>query len=180
MPRLVLQHPRTVLALGILAACLARLPVAAQALGPMMPPDMPLPLFPHSAGDEPSMVLSILTRGAGLTKEQRQQVAKIMHAHRERLDDTRQRVRSAQDELAARMCMPGPLPTDALAPHVDRLAVAHRARLEAIVAAAREVRDVLTPEQLARAAAWTARLQKVRAEVHDLFDDDGAESKPPR
>jgi len=179
MPRLVLHPPRTVLALGILAACLACLPVAAQPLGPMLPPDQPLPLFPQS-GDEPSMLLGILTRGAGLTKEQRQQVAKIMDAHRERLDDTHRRVRTAQDELAARMCAPGALPADALAPDVERLAAAHRARLEAIVGAAREVRGVLTPEQLARAAAWTSRLQKLRTEIHDLFEDDHTESKSPR
>jgi hypothetical protein len=103
-----------------------------------------------------------------------------MSAHRERLEDAGRRVRTAQDELAARMCVPGELPADVLGPHVERLAAAHRARLDAIVEAAREVRAVLTPEQLARAAAWTSRLQKLRAEVRDLFDDDGSESKPPR
>ena len=179
MLRLAPHRPGTVLVLGILAACLARLPVAAQPLGPVLPPDMPVPFFPQSPGDEPSMLLGILTRGAGLTKEQRQQVAKIMNAHREGLEDTRRRVRTAQDALAARMCVPGPLPADAIAPDVERLAAAHRARLEAIVGAAREVRGVLTPEQLARAAAWTSRVQKLRAEIHDLFDDD-TESKPPR
>jgi hypothetical protein len=64
MPRLVLHRPGTVLALAILLACVGPLPVAGQPLGPMMPPDMPVPLFPQPPGDEPSILLGILTRGA--------------------------------------------------------------------------------------------------------------------
>jgi len=167
---------RTALATALVAAVLASVASRAQIPAPIVPPvpaqpGMP-PAYPY-VEDEPGLLVGLLLRGAGLSREQRRKVRYTLAEHRPRLRAAKGQLRAAQDALADRMTVPGPLAAKALEPQVERLAKAHRAQIDEVVATALEVRVVLTPEQLARAAKWKDRFQRLRKEMQELVDEGG-------
>jgi Spy/CpxP family protein refolding chaperone len=120
-------------------------------------------------GDGTGMLIPLVLKGVDLTPEQETRVQEIMAAHRATLQTLSQQMRQVHEELATRLFTPGEVQTADLTPHTQRIAQLREQLMQAGLAAALEVRAVLTPEQLAKAAELKERMQTLRSEMRSLF-----------
>ncbi len=110
-----------------------------------------------------------LIRGVGLTEAQQAQVRQIAGNHRERFRTLSSELRAAQEALTAKLYSPDPLTSDDVSPllrQIDQLR-GDLSRESAQVAL--EIRGILTPEQLTKAAQLHQRLSELRAETRKLL-----------
>jgi Spy/CpxP family protein refolding chaperone len=117
--------------------------------------------------------LWLMIRGAALTPEQQAKVRGILSTHRATTRPLVEQLRQAQQELGAKLLAPGPLQPADLQPQLGRIGQLRDQLAQDGAQAALEVRAVLTPEQLARAAQTKERLTQLREEMHQLV-------QPPR
>jgi Spy/CpxP family protein refolding chaperone len=115
----------------------------------------------HRAGRGDFAIL----RAVGLTDEQKAQIRQIYANHRPQLQALYQQLRAAERQLRDQLYGPNP-PTVADLDPINRL----REQLAAErLQIALEIRNVLTPEQLARAAQIRQRLQQLRQQERSLL-----------
>jgi Spy/CpxP family protein refolding chaperone len=117
--------------------------------------------------------LWLMIRAANLTPEQQAKVRGILSTHRATTRPLIEQLRQAQQELGAKLLAPGPLPPADLQPQLGRIGQLRGQLAQDGALAALEVRAVLTPEQLARAAQTKERLTQLREEMRQLM-------QPPR
>lgn len=135
--------------------------------------------FPHGGmhgmgprmtmGDGTGMLIPLVLRGVDLTPEQETRVQEIVAAHRATLQTLFQQMRQAHEELSTKLFTPGDVQTADLTPYTQRITQLREQLMEAGLAAALEVREVLTPEQLAKAAELKERMQTLHSEMRGLF-----------
>ena len=126
---------------------------------------------PGMMGDGPGMMLPLLLRGADLTPEQKTQVQGIMANHREQFHTLFSQVRAAQKDLADKLFASEAVTVDKLAPQVQQVTQLRGQLLQEGLKTALEVRGVLTPEQLTKAAQRRDRLQALHAEMRSLLEE---------
>jgi len=126
---------------------------------------------PGMMGDGPGMMLPLLLRGADLTPEQKTQVQKIMANNRDEFHTLFNQVRAAQKDLVDQLFASKAVTVDKLAPQVQQVTQLRGQLLQEGLKTALEVRGVLTPEQLAKAAQRKARLQALHAEMRSLLEE---------
>jgi len=117
--------------------------------------------------------LWLMIRAAGLSPDQQAKVRGILSAHRAATRPLVEQLRQAQQELGAKLLAPGPLQPADLQPQLGRIGQLRDQLAQDGAQAALEVRAVLTPEQLARAAQTKERLSQLREEMRQLM-------QPPR
>ena len=117
--------------------------------------------------------LWLMIRAANLTPEQQAKVRGILSTHRTTTRPLIQQLRQAQQELGAKLLAPGPLQPADLQPQLGLISQLRDQLAQDGAQAALEVRAVLTPEQLARAAQTKERLSQLREEMRQLV-------QPPR
>jgi Spy/CpxP family protein refolding chaperone len=110
-----------------------------------------------------------MIRSAGLTPEQQAKVRGILSTHRTTTRPLIEQLRQAQQELGAKLLAPGPLQPADLQPQLARIGQLRDQLAQDGAQAALEVRAVLTPEQLARAAQTKERLSQLREEMRQLM-----------
>jgi Spy/CpxP family protein refolding chaperone len=93
-----------------------------------------------------------LVRGAELTEDQKAQVRQILDTHRPRLRQLRSDLRASHAQLMGRLHAPGPVTAEELAPLAAAVEQLRTQLDQEVLQAALEVRALLTPEQLAKAA----------------------------
>ena len=93
-----------------------------------------------------------LIRGVGLTEAQQAQVRQIVGSHRERFRTLSSELRAAQEALTARLYSPDQVASDDLSPLLRQIDQRRGDLSRESAQVALEVRGVLTPEQLAKAA----------------------------
>jgi Spy/CpxP family protein refolding chaperone len=125
-----------------------------------------------AGGDRPGMLFPLLLRAVDLTAEQKAQVRAVMARHRPTLESLFQQMHAANDALAARLLAPGAVQAADLAPNVQQLASLRQQLTQEWVAAALDLRGILTPAQLAKAAQVHQRLEALRTEMRQLFRGD--------
>jgi Spy/CpxP family protein refolding chaperone len=151
---------------GLLAISLSAMPAAAQGMpmrggwhGPGGGPDAGGEVFP----------LRMILRSVGLTDAQRDQVRQILASHRPRFQALRGQIRTLTTQLTDKLYAPGAVSADdasAIRQQVSQL----RDQLgQEGLQTALEIRNVLTPDQLARAAQIRQRMQELRAEMQSLM-----------
>jgi Spy/CpxP family protein refolding chaperone len=113
--------------------------------------------------------LWLMIRAAGLTPEQQAKVRGILATHRTTTRPVIEQLRQAQQELGAKLLAPGPLQPADLQPQLGRIGQLRDQLAQDGAQAALEVRAVLTPEQLARAAQTKERLTQLREEMRQLM-----------
>lgn len=156
---------------GVLAAVLltavGTIPAGAQTPGP--PPGGP-GHEPGMRGDmgRPDGELWLMIRSANLTPEQQAKVRGILSAHRSTARPLIEQLRQAQQELGAKLLAPGQVQTADIQPFLQRIGQLRDQLALDSAQAALEVRAVLSPEQLARAAQTKERLRQLREEMHQL------------
>lgn len=156
----------------ILAAALLIASTATAGLAQSPGPDAPLGGMRGSMGRMDGE-LWLMIRAATLTPEQQAKVRGILSTHRATTRPLIEQLRQAQQELGAKLLTPGPLQPADLQPQLGRIGQLRDQLAQDGAQAALEVRAVLTPEQLARAAHTKERLTQLREEMRQLV-------QPPR
>lgn len=113
--------------------------------------------------------LWLMIRAANLTPDQQAKVRGILSTHRTTTRPLVEQLRQAQQELGAKLMAPGPLQPADLQPQLGRIGQLRDQLAQDGAQAALEVRAVLTPEQLARAAQTKERLTQLREEMRQLM-----------
>lgn len=122
--------------------------------------------------DGAGTVLPVLLRGVRLTDEQRTQVRKIMSSHRPTFEKLFKQLREAQEETANKLLAGGKIQEQDLAPQVQRMVQLRSQLAQEGLKSVLEVRGILTPEQLAKAAKVKQRIDALRAEMKSLFEEN--------
>jgi Spy/CpxP family protein refolding chaperone len=152
----------------ILAAALLLTATAAVAQAPPPGPGTPLGAM-HGPMGRTDGELWLMIRAANLTPEQQAKVRGILSTHRASTRPLIEQLRQAQQELGAKLLAPGPLQPADLQPQLGRIGQLRDQLAQDGAQAALEVRAVLTPEQLARAAQAKERLTQLREEMRQLM-----------
>jgi len=122
-------------------------------------------------GGGPGMMLPLMLKGADLTAEQEKQVQEIMAAHRQTFRTLSSQLRAANDEMNNKLFAPGEVKADDLTPLVQKVSQLRQQLMQEGLKVALEVRGVLTPEQLGKAAQVKERMQALHTEMRGLLKE---------
>ena len=161
---------RNALTMRTIAAALLVASTATAALAQSPPPGSGAPLGGmREAMGRADGELWLMIRAANLTPEQQAKVRGILSTHRAATRPLIEQLRQAQQELGAKLVAPGPLQPADLQPQLGRISQLRDQLAQDGAQAALEVRAVLTPEQLARAALTKERMTQLREEMRQLM-----------
>jgi len=119
-------------------------------------------------GGQEIFPLRMILRGVGLTDAQQGQVRQIVASHRPRFQELRSQLRANTQALADKLYGPGPVTADDLAALRQQIGQTRDQLGQEALQTALEIRNVLTPDQLAKAAQIRQRMQELRAEMQSL------------
>jgi len=119
------------------------------------------------AGD--GMLLPLMLRSAELTPDQQAKVREVIAAHRATTRAIVQQLHQAQAELADKLFATGALQEADLAAPLQHIGQLRAQLLQASARVALEVRTLLTPEQLAKAAQVKDRMRTLESEMRQLL-----------
>lgn len=149
---------------GLVLTAAASAPSGAQAPGP--PPGREAGM--RGGMGRPDGELWLMIRSANLTTEQQAKVRAILSAHRSTARPLIEQLRAAQHELGGKLLAPGTVQTGDIQPLLLRISQLRDNLALDSAQAVLEVRAVLTPDQLARAAQTRERLKQLREEMRQL------------
>ena len=118
------------------------------------------------------MFLPLLVRGAGLTEAQQAQVKQIVASHRPQFAALLGQLRAAREQLAGKLYAPDPVKVEDLTPLTQQIGKLRESLTQESLQVALEVREALTPDQLAKATRRWQRLNELRAEMRGLLQED--------
>lgn len=143
---------------GLFAATLWSGPVFAQA-----------PIVMDTRGMGPGgPILPMLLEGIGLSVAQQVQVRQIVANHRPQVQSLVAQIRALREELAAKLYGPDPVNVVVLTPLLQQVNQLRGQLTQERIQVTLEIRDLLTPDQLARATQIRQRLNEWRAEMQTL------------
>lgn len=125
----------------------------------------------HMMGDAPGMLLPLVLKGVDLTDEQEKQVHEIMAAHRATFRTLFSELQTAHKDVADKLFATGDVHAEDLTVQMQRVAQLREQLMQEGLKVALEVRGLLTPEQLAKAAELKERLRELHTEMRGLFKD---------
>jgi len=110
-----------------------------------------------------------------LSGDQKQKVRDILTAHRPTLAQLRANEKTATQALAAKLLGTGTVTQPDLDALVQQESQARTALMRERLAAALEVRNVLTPQQIQKAATIRAGMQGLHAQMRQLLGEQGTD-----
>ncbi|HZP42844.1 MAG TPA: Spy/CpxP family protein refolding chaperone [Candidatus Binatia bacterium] len=110
-----------------------------------------------------------LMQALDLTPEQTQKMRDVLKAHHEKLERLRDAARNAHEALAEKLFSTGTLDPHAVDAVAEQAAKARADLMREGLAVALELRGILTPAQLERAARIHTRMKALRAEMRQLL-----------
>ena len=122
-----------------------------------------------AGGRDAAMMLPLLLQGANLTPEQDAKVRQILSARRAASQALVEQLRQAQDELADKLFAAGSLKEADLQPQLQKIAQLREQLLRESAKVGLEVRAILTPEQLGKAAQAKDRMRQLQNEMRQLW-----------
>jgi Spy/CpxP family protein refolding chaperone len=123
--------------------------------------------LPPMQGEDPMRIL----QGVKLTPDQQTQVHKILATNHAGLHDLFDQLHAAQDAVATALLSPGNVTTADVKPLLDRALQIRQQLAERGLEVMLQVRAVLTPDQLAKAAARRARMKDLEAQMRSLLEE---------
>jgi Spy/CpxP family protein refolding chaperone len=121
--------------------------------------------------DGPGMLLPLVLKGVDLTDAQEKRVQEIMAAHRARLRTLFGELQAAHRDLGDKLFAPGDVRFEDFTIQMQQIGELRERLMQEGLKVAIEVRGLLTPEQLARAAEIKDRMRTLRTEMQELFRD---------
>jgi len=115
-----------------------------------------------SRGDGPGTLVLLLLKGIGLTAEQKQQVKEIFVARRHKLEDLFRELQVANAALTKTLLTADEIGPADIAPYAERVIRLRQQLLQEGLTVVLEVRQVLTPEQRAKAARLRDQLETLQ------------------
>src|SRR5262245_35396381 len=127
-----------------------------------------------SGGDGPGSLLPRMLNGVGLNDEQNERVKDIVGAHRKTLRKLFKQLRAANEELANKLFVPEDVKEEDLTLQIQKISQLREQLLREGLKAVLEVRQVLTPEQRAKAARLKEHVQALQAAMSGLMQEKEA------
>ena len=150
------------LVIGFLLPSLWASRVAAQDLGGLES------LITGSAqSTSPGTMLRLLLKGIGLTPEQKSQVKDILVTHRGKLESLFQELQVASATLTNTLLAPDDIGVADVAPVAERVSQIREQLLHEGLTVVLQVRQVLTPEQRAKAARLREQLRALQGALRE-------------
>ncbi len=112
----------------------------------------------------------LLFKGAALTPDQETRVKAILAAHRANARDLWRQLRLAREGIVDKLFAPGAVAAGDLEPVRQQITQLEEQLSQDRLAAALEIRALLTPDQLAKAQRLKDRVRELRAEMRALFE----------
>jgi Spy/CpxP family protein refolding chaperone len=151
----------------VVTSCLGILPGYAQSRPGFHRPGM--------MGDGTAMTLPLLLRGANLTADQKAQVKQIMANHRATFRNLFSQLRTVQDQISSKLFSTGAVSESDVAPQLQQVTALRSQLAEEGLRVALEIRNILTPDQLNKAAQLKTQMQSLRNQMKDLVGPRPAE-----
>jgi Spy/CpxP family protein refolding chaperone len=120
-------------------------------------------------GHGPGM-MPLLLRGVNLTADQKAQIKQIMGNHHATFRDLFGRMHAAHEAMHKKLFEPGALQESDLMSQSQEISQLHDQLRQEGIKAMLEIRRVLTPEQLTKAAQLMQQMQTLRAQMRKLFE----------
>jgi Spy/CpxP family protein refolding chaperone len=134
----------------------------AQSFAVAGPPGPPLP-----------MSLMMMIRHANLTPEQQARVHQIMGSSLTRAQPLMKQLKDINDQIGDKLMSAGPLSASELEPLQQQENRIHQQLDEQSLTAALQIRGLLTPQQLAKAADLHNKLKSLRQQMDALIGENG-------
>ncbi len=131
-----------------------------------------------SGGDSLGQLLPLLLKEIGLTPEQTQHVEQIIASHRGTLQSLFGQLQAANTDLANKLIVPDEVKATELTPQVQRIMQLREQLLLEGLYAVLEVRQVLTPEQRAKAVQLKEQIQALRQTMSGLVGEKSPQTAP--
>lgn len=157
-----------VFVLGLFVLCLWQAPVSAQdriMFHRSAPPGMMM-------GDGPGMMFPLLLKKLDLTAEQDARVKEIMAAHRETFHSLFKQLETAHEAMTDRFFTPGDLTVSDLDAQSQNVKQLREQLMNEGLKVGVEIRNVLTPEQLGKAAQIKEKMQAMHEQMRGLMEED--------
>ncbi len=116
-------------------------------------------------------LLPLMLRSANLTPEQDAKVKDLVTARRAAARSLMQQLRQVEDDLAAKLLAPGNVQFADLQPQLQQIGHLREQVLRDSAQTALEIRALLTPDQLGRAAQTNARIRQLQREMRQLWQE---------
>jgi Spy/CpxP family protein refolding chaperone len=127
-------------------------------------------------GDGLGKLLPVLLKEIEMTQEQNQRVAEIIASHRGKFQTLFNQLRTANQDLVNQLIVAGEIKAEDLAPQVQRITDLREQLLVEGLYAVLEVRQVLTPEQRAKAVQIKDQLQTLRNTMSGLLGEKSSQT----
>lgn len=131
-----------------------------------------------SEGEGLGTLLPLLLKGIGLTSEQGQRVKEIVASHREPLQALFTQLQAANADLANKIIVADKIKAEDLAPQIQRITQLREQLLLEGLSAVLEVREVLTPEQRAKAVQLKDQIQSLGKTLGGTAAGEGPSPAP--
>lgn len=114
----------------------------------------------------------MLLRSANLTPAQHTQVRQILSGEREQMTSASEAFHAIHEQIAARLLRPGVVTAADLAP-LEQKALRYQEQMDRnMIDTALAIRNVLTPEQIARLGQVHQQLQSLHQQIQSLMGSD--------
>ena len=116
-------------------------------------------------------LLPLMLRSAKLTPEQDAKVKDLVAARRPVARSLMQQIRQSEDDLAGKLLAPGNVNLADVQPQLQHISQLREQVLRDSAQTALDIRALLTPEQLGRAAQANARMRQLQREMRQLWQE---------
>lgn len=137
-----------------------------------MPP--PPPHFPHHPGMFGPEVgpIGMIFQGVQLTKDQKAKIHDILTVARKEEKTNRDSMKAIHDQMADKLLSPGKVTTETLQPILDKQESLEKTVKANHIKTILALRDVLTPEQLAKAKVRYTKIKSIKEQMKELREMD--------
>jgi Spy/CpxP family protein refolding chaperone len=129
----------------------------------------------HAMGGGDSHFMMLL-RSANLTPQQHAQVRQILKSEKQQMNSFYAGFHAVHEQLAAKLLAPGAVTAVDLAPLEQKASKYQQQIGRNMIETALAIRNVLTPEQIARLAQVHQQLQSLHEQIHNLMGSDTDEA----
>ena len=115
------------------------------------------------------LMLGVPLHSLNLMPDQKTQIQQILSTYRTSAKPIIQQLRQAQGSLGDRLLTPGALQATDVQAQLQQIASLRSQLLQLSAQATLDIRNILTPDQLANAATTKAKLNDLRTQMHQLL-----------